>query len=238
MQSWAAADSAAAVRVFAEWAARDSVVEAAHDAAEATKDSAAVAAAEAAWVMYKAADSALVAHALLSTDDAEVADSIEDLFQLTGAAGISGGGLEFDSAGWEFFDSWAPPEIPEIRIPGEVLQAADDGADPDDSFDSLWRGTFRPWADSARAVRTLAERTILLDALFAAREAAEATKGSAAVAVYEGALGALYPWLGVEPGAKVRLAAMKAREALDAVNAAAVAWAAVSGSPFPTTRAF
>ncbi len=63
----------------------------------------------------------------------------------------------------------------------------------------------------------------------AAYESAQATRDSAAVAAYEEAADALYPWLAVEPGTKVRLAAMKAREAMDAVNAAAAAWAAVSG---------
>ena len=60
-----------------------------------------------------------------------------------------------------------------------------------------------------------------------ARDAAEATKDSAAVAAYEEALETLDPWSGVELGTKVRLTAMKARETVDAVTAAAVAWTAV-----------
>lgn len=63
-----------------------------------------------------------------------------------------------------------------------------------------------------------------------ARDAAEATKDSAAVAVYEEASEALDPWSVVEPGTKVRLAALKAREALDAAREAAEAWVAASTS--------
>ena len=62
----------------------------------------------------------------------------------------------------------------------------------------------------------------------AARDAAEATKDSAAVAAYESAVALMDPWGAVGPGTQVRLAALKAREVVDAVRSAAAAWAAAS----------
>ena len=207
LQPWAAADSAAAVRVFAEWAARDSVVEAAYDAAEATKDSAAVAAYEAARKRFFATEM-------------DAADSAAE------RAGERARQASFD-AGKEAYDAaW---EARRRTRPGTAARDAAVAA-----TERASEGLFDMVA--ALEAGAAAERAHGGGAFYAARwaldmarDAAEATKDSAAVAAHEEAAEALYPWSGVEPGTKVRLAAMKAREAVDAVNAAAAAWAAVSG---------
>ena len=205
LRPWAVADSAAAVRVFAEWAARGSVVEAAYDAAEATIDGAAVAAYDAAQQRFLATDR-------------DAADSAAD------RAGQRAFDAFFDAAQADYDAAW------EARRRTRYGTAAREAAE---AALERARAALFP-VDAALDARAWAERAhgggayhAALRARNMARDAAEATKDSAAVAAYEEALEALDPWSGVELGTKVRLTAMKAREAVDAVTAAAVAWTAV-----------
>ncbi|MCY4400890.1 MAG: hypothetical protein OXE96_16360 [Gemmatimonadetes bacterium] len=205
LQPWAAADSAAAVRVFAEWAARDSLVEAAYDAAEATMDGAAVAAYDAALERFHATEK-------------DAADSAAE------RAGERARQAFFDAGEAAYDAAW---EARRRTRPGTAAREAAVAA-TESASEARWDVVAALEAGAA------AERAHGGGAYYAAlrardmvRDAAEATKDSAAVAAYEEALEALDPWSGVEPGTKVRLAAMKAREAVDAVNAAAAAWAAV-----------
>ena len=218
LRPWAAVDSAAAVRVFAEHAARDAAATAAYDAAEATKDSTAVAAYEAAAERFRSLNTFRDGVLVVQKD---AADSAAD------RAGQRAWQAVVDAGDAAYYPAW---ETRWRTRPGSAArEAAVAATERAFAARSDW--------DAAREARDAAERAhgggayyAALRARDTARDTAEATKDSAAVAAYEQALEELDPWSTVEPETKVRLAALKARAALDAVSAAVEAWVAASRS--------
>ena len=207
LRAWAAVDSAAAVRVFAERARRAAVAEAAYDAAEATKDSAAVSAYEAAQERFFAMMTYDTAQGLFLATQKDAADSAANRAGERARQAVLDAARE---ARWRTRSGMAAR--------GATVAVTE-------------------WARAAREAGEAAERAhgggayyAALRARDTARDAAEATKDSAAVAAYDEALEALDPWSVVEPATKVQLAALKAREAVDAVSVAAEVWVAASRS--------
>lgn len=218
LRPWAAVDSAAAVRVFAEHAARDAAATAAYAAAEATKDSTAVAAYEAAAERFNSLSTFRDGVLVVQKD---AADSAAD------RAGARARQAVLDAAQAAYGAAW------EARLrtrPGTAAREAAVAVTERASAALLdWDAAWEAGAAAERAHGGGAYYAALR-ARDTARDAAEATKDSAAVAAYDEALEALDPWSVVEPGTKVRLAALKAREVVDVVSAAAEAWVAASTS--------